>query len=718
MNEDLLKPKPNPDYTQPYYRKLRGYAFDPSFSASLNKRSINEVVYKIKWEPTVAGPVGEYIEVIDYDPTKQCFYKPISLDNPYVLADNGLTPSDGDPRFHQQQVYAVIMSVINQFEKALGRKIIWSATVPVELKNETAKVAGSVVEEAEAGEKLKQEDKAAPGYTDDEKPKSEEKHDYKNIFVPRLRVYPHAMRQQNAYFSPQKNALLFGYFKAADSWDGNNVPGATVFTCLSPDIVAHETTHAILNSIHPHLTRDTNTDMLAFHEGFADIIALLQRFTFKTVVEDQIKSSRGDMLSAENMLGDLAIQFGQAISTHQRALRSYLVEKNAKGNWVSKKPDPSLFHTATEPHARGALLVAAVFDAFARLYKFKVADLIRLASNGTGVLAQGEIDPDLVKRLAAEACNIADKLMLICIRALDYCPPVDLTFGDYLRALVTADVQFNPDDEEGLRYALLESFRAWGIIPQNVTTFSVESLKWKSPADLLDQLPGELKKNKIYLENLQTTIKFAFDLDYKGQHANTKRNINNILQCIERILREDNRKEIFDRSQLLSKEVHRLFKRETQISKGTEVFLGMDFKKINYEDKQGTGNNDNGCLKLTAEKREIFQVYKCRPMIMPDPKSGNSIKVMLIMFIQKVYVDLKGSRYQGYFKDDLFAFRGGASIVINMANYQISYAISKSVSSSERLFKQLDYAVNNLPDENNQALMMQKDEPFAALHIH
>ena len=87
-----------------------------------------------------------------------------------------------------------------------------------------------------------------------------------------------------------------------------------MFTCLSPDIVAHEITHAILDSLHPYLSNDTNPDMLAFHEGFADIIALLQRFTFSSVVEEQIRNSRGDILSPQNLLGDFAIQFGQAIS--------------------------------------------------------------------------------------------------------------------------------------------------------------------------------------------------------------------------------------------------------------------------------------------------------------------------------------------------------------------------------------------------------------------
>jgi len=47
----------------------------------------------------------------------------------------------------------------------------------------------------------------------------------------------------------------------------------------------------------------------------------------------------------------------------------------------------------------------------------------------------------------------------MCIRALDYCPPVDITFGDYLRALITADVDLVPGDEHHYRVAIIEAFR-------------------------------------------------------------------------------------------------------------------------------------------------------------------------------------------------------------------------------------------------------------------
>ncbi|UOE49011.1 hypothetical protein MTO98_31935 [Mucilaginibacter sp. SMC90] len=650
------------NYPQPFYRKLRGYAFDPSFSSTLAKRQVNEVIYKIKWEPTEPGPQGEYVEVIDYDPTKQCYYAALSLEEPFVLADYGMALSEGDPRFHQQQVYAVVMSVISQFEKALGRKIIWS---------KIGKLTG----------------------------KGSSRTEYDHRFIQRLRIYPHAMRQQNAFYSPEKNALLFGYFQASNNWDGNNVPGGAIFTCLSPDIVAHETTHAILHSIHPYLTHDTNLDMLAFHEGFADIIALLQRFTFRSIVEDQIRSSRGDMLSPESMLGDLAIQFGQAVSSNRRALRSFL---------VGMEPDPAKFHTVTEPHTRGGLLVAAVFDAFARLYKYRVADLLRLASNGTGILASGEIDPDLVKRLSNEACDIAGKLMQICIRALDYCPPADLTFGDYLRALITADVEYNPDDEEGLRFALMESFRRWGIIPQEVNTFSVEALKWKSPGDYFVD-DNDLKA-------LIDKIKYTFDPTYE---KSPNPQLNKVLSSIERILRENDRHAIFTESQNLSAIVHQFFdhKKEPGVPVN-ENLLGMNFKPItyNYIDTGADGVETERQLKATG--RNKFQVYKCRPQILPSPESGNSVKTMVIMFLQKVFVDLKGSPYQGFFPNDQYAFRGGASLIIDMANYEIKYVIKKSVGSADRLIRQLDYAIANMRDADNNALLMQDDEPFAALHIH
>ena len=104
----------------PPYRKLRGYSVDPSLTTALDTVGIGEVTFKIPWEPLKPGPVGEYLEVMDLDPASKSFYKPVDLDAPVLLAQDGLPPSEGVPQFHQQMTYAVSSLTIQNFEKCSG----------------------------------------------------------------------------------------------------------------------------------------------------------------------------------------------------------------------------------------------------------------------------------------------------------------------------------------------------------------------------------------------------------------------------------------------------------------------------------------------------------------------------------------------------------------------------------------------------------------------
>src|SRR6266699_1195476 len=185
------KEMPLPSHTipveHPPFRRLRAYAFDPSLSTSLENAVINVVTMHILWEvdPETqedvlrTGPVGEYLEVVDFDPASDCFYAPVDLNQPYLLAQDGLPPSEGNPQFHQQMVYVVAMTTIRNFERALGRTAFW---------------APHIIAEGSDGQ-------AAATFTES--------------YMQRLRIYPHALREANAYYSPQKKALLFGYFPAS-----------------------------------------------------------------------------------------------------------------------------------------------------------------------------------------------------------------------------------------------------------------------------------------------------------------------------------------------------------------------------------------------------------------------------------------------------------------------------------------------------------------------
>src|SRR5208282_1469946 len=176
---------------------------------------------------------------------------------------------------------------------------------------------------------------------------------------------------------------------------------------------------------------------------------------------------------------ELAQQFGEATGQYG-ALRSAIGRVDpATGQWQLLKPDSIAYENEMEPHKRGAILVAAVFDAFLSIYRARVGDLLRIATSGSGVLPAGEIHPDLVNRLSTECAKSAQHVLTMCVRALDYCPPVDLTFGDYLRALITADFDIVPDDSRGYRVAFVEAFRRRGLYPRDVRTLSVDSLRWQ-----------------------------------------------------------------------------------------------------------------------------------------------------------------------------------------------------------------------------------------------
>lgn len=407
----------------PDRRRLNIFVSDPMAGRRARYRTSIDVNNEPGLEP---GPVGALVEVIDYDGEHDRYYVPVNLNDPVHLMQDGLLPNESDPRFHQQMVYAVTMKVVESARRALGRPIKF----------------------------------------------------YRSERTPRLRLVPHAFYGANAFFDPECNAIFFGYFKADREDPGPNLPGQLVFTCLSHDIIAHEVTHAIVHGLRRYFLEPTNHDVLAFHEAFADIVALFQRFSYAQILREQIQASKGK-LQDRDMLVELAQQFGYA-SGSGHALRSAL----------GVKPDPTLLSRTFECHDRGAILVSAVFDGFYRTYDARIADLLRIATNGSGDLPNGYLHPDLVERVANEASTLADHVLRMCLRAFDYLPPIDVTFGDFLRALVTADLDVNPDDRFELRFNMIEAFRVRGIFPDGVFSLAEESLTLPTCAGIgLDLTP-------------------------------------------------------------------------------------------------------------------------------------------------------------------------------------------------------------------------------------
>ncbi|HXI12051.1 MAG TPA: S8 family serine peptidase [Thermoanaerobaculia bacterium] len=602
-----------PEVSEPAFRRLRVYAVDPSLSTRLSTAEMNEVTLNVRWEENA----NEYLAIEDHDASGE-LHPPINLNDPGLLAQDGWAPSEGNPQFHQQMVYAVAMKTISHFEKALGRPVLWRP-----------------------------------------RKKSEDEFD-DSSYVAQLAVHPHALRQANAYYSPQLIALMFGYFEASADTPGEHMPGSRVYTCLSHDIIAHETTHAILDGMYRRFNEPTNFDVLAFHEAFADIVALLQHFTIPELLENEIARTRGD-IEAESILGSLAVQFGRAMGG-RGALRD-AIGRMEDGVWKRFAPDPADLTKRLTPHTRGAVLVAAVFDAFAAIYKSRIADLLRIYTGGTGVLPLGAIHPDLVKRLASEAAKSADHVLTMCIRALDYLPPVDVTFFEYLRALITADFDITRDDRHNYRVAFVEAFRRRAIYPQNLhtptpdtpRTLSVDTLRWQGRVNLA-------KFSEQYKSIIKGLQKYADDTIYLNDRENLFRKTRDQRQTLHRQL-----KDVFQSSPDFADE------------------LGLDLR--------------------TPE--DSFEVHELRHA-MRFTADGRYIPQVIVMLTQSKWVEAAGA--SGY-------FRGGSTLIVDLSVPEVRYRVVKDIKSTSRQTRTTAF-VQNATADPLRAIVFGADgkEPFAVLH--
>ena len=382
----------------------------------------------VPFEPLKAGPDGALFSVVGIDRE----HRSANLDDQHVLIADGYQPSPSDPRFHHQMVYAICSNIYAAFRTALGRNLSW-------------------------------------GFGDGVTPE-------------KLVLKPHFAIEKNAYYTSdgKSGSICFGYYPAPERPTDRSLPGGYIFTCLSHDIVAHEVTHALLDGLRARFCIPSGPDVAAFHEALADLVAIFQHFSYREVVMVAIRRCKGVVEKAE-LLRDLARQFGH--TTGQKGpLRSAIETDPAH-------PEQYQEDSQLEAHQLGSILVSAVFEAFVTIFKRKTERTIRLATNGSGVLPPGEISHDLQCELAEKASRLASQFLTICIRAIDYCPPVGINFGDYLRALITADYDLVPDDPWDYRGALIDAFWHRNIYPRFATSLSVDALLWKGPTRPLAPVP-------------------------------------------------------------------------------------------------------------------------------------------------------------------------------------------------------------------------------------
>jgi hypothetical protein len=401
-------------HSLPNTRTLTVIAQDPSV---IFRRKMLTTELTVPAEELLPGPCGYRINVVDYDSSTNTLYKPMvygrpsdgKYGDPFGFKARGRGSARAgrvhdqkllqDPRFHAQNVYAIAMRTLAQFEFALGRRCAW-------------------------------------GFNGHQ-----------------MYLVPHAFADANAFYSREDRAIFFGYFMGGS--------GKPVFTCLSHDIVAHETTHALLDGLRRRYMERSTPDQAAFHEGFADVVAVLSVFSLPDVVDaalDLASGGQSNLIASKLLERDVlkrSVLFGLA---EQMGRELAVIRGDALRRSVSLQPGKPymsvlLYPEFAEPHRRGELLVAAVLNAALDIWLERLAKI--------GPVAPGKKDRSIVRD---EGARVAGHLLTMAIRALDYCPPTDLTFSDYLSALLTIDREVVPDDDKyGYRKWLLKNFNDYGI---------------------------------------------------------------------------------------------------------------------------------------------------------------------------------------------------------------------------------------------------------------
>jgi hypothetical protein len=317
-----------------------------------------------------------------------------------------------------------------------------------------------------------------------------------------INVVPHAFADANAYYSDDARGLFFGYFPG--------MKGEAIFTCLSHDVVAHEATHALLDGLRTTYTVPSHPDQAGFHEGFADIVALLSVFGLRDVVRTLLpETKRGSdrvytkQLEAgslrRSVLLGLAEQFGQQASRYSAdCLRRAVKRTPRKGALEDVDFE--------ESHLRGEILSAGILNSFISVWLARLKTWLPREEKSVGR-----------ERVTEDGADAADQLLTMCIRALDYCPVVDITFGDFLSALLTADVELLPDDGKyKYRHVLREQFERWGIYPASGTAEQVaaetvaEPGMWEPPAPA-ERLTYECVHRESLERNLDEVFRFLWE---------------------------------------------------------------------------------------------------------------------------------------------------------------------------------------------------------------
>jgi hypothetical protein len=257
----------------------------------------------------------------------------------------------------------------------------------------------------------------------------------------KLAVNSNAGKDFNAFYAKRQGSVNF--FSEEDP-----IFGRLVSSGASNEIVAHEVGHALLDAVRPEYLNAWRADVGAFHESFADMMALHMSLLDERVIRRVVVQTGGD-LSKPNIVAHLAEELGQGINNKKGSNQTggnYLRNANNNFTWADPK---------TLPEKGGPDELGWGKHSFSRLWTGAHYDVL-----------EGMVSAKMQAGMAAdEALRQANReLFRMLAQLLPDSPRGDFTYQDMAIAFIRSHKKHGGEQAQ-----LLETvFRARKILPEDL----------------------------------------------------------------------------------------------------------------------------------------------------------------------------------------------------------------------------------------------------------
>jgi hypothetical protein len=186
-----------------------------------------------------------------------------------------------------------------------------------------------------------------------------------------------------------------GSYKPGLSFFHATIGNQSIFSGESPDVVAHELGHAILDGLRPQLFQTNSAETAAFHESFGDMSALLTALQLKELRIALISESGGNILHSTR-ISRVAEQLGWGIRQRRPDAVDTDSLRNAVNTFFYRDPielPPSAPATqlSSAPHSFSRVFTGAFYELLAGMLRVQgaaagEADLLRVTREAAQLL--------------------------------------------------------------------------------------------------------------------------------------------------------------------------------------------------------------------------------------------------------------------------------------------------------------------------------------------